>query len=230
MKKIFTILIISVVCLTLQAQTISIVTSKNVSNRELYAKEYLEKKLTAMGYTVSTRKADKKITLINRNSGPAEGYQLSTDKKGILVSGNDGTGVIYGCVELADCIRQTGALDVKPKTEQPDMVMREDMSSKFSLQRIILDISSFDDGHDLAKSHEHHHDGIIGNTGGIVRNGGGTDTDLMCICIVDVIVSDGTCGDISDTQTLKLIEKCGIHGVGKNAQCIISFAQMYIFK
>lgn len=124
MKKIFTILIISVVCLTLQAQTISIVTSKNVSNRELYAKEYLEKKLTAMGYTVSTRKADKKITLINRNSGPAEGYQLSTDKKGILVSGNDGTGVIYGCVELADCIRQTGALDVKPKTEQPDMVMR----------------------------------------------------------------------------------------------------------
>ena len=124
MKKLLTTLVISVVCLALQAQTVSVVTSKKASNREQYAKEYLEKKLIEMGYTISKKKADKTITLSNLNSGPAEGYQLSKDAKSIQVKGNDATGVIYGCVELADCIRQTGSLDITPKTETPDMVMR----------------------------------------------------------------------------------------------------------
>ena len=124
MKKILTTLVISVVCLTLQAQTISVHISKKASNREQYAKEFLEKKLTAMGYTVNPKKADKVITLSNGNSGPAEGYQIVADKKGLTITGNDATGVIYGCVELADRIRQKGSLDIEAITEAPNMVMR----------------------------------------------------------------------------------------------------------
>ena len=124
MKKILTTLVISIVCLMLQAQTVCITVSKKASNREQYAKEYLEKKLATLGYTVSKKRADKTIVLSNQNNGTAEGYTIAKDKKGITVTGNDATGVIYGCVELAERIKQTGSFDIQPTTENPGMVMR----------------------------------------------------------------------------------------------------------
>ena len=123
MKKILATLSLALFCIALMAQKVCIATSKQASNREQYAAEYLQKKLTEMGYIVA-KKADTKITLHNAGNGPAEGYTLSKDKKGILVSGNDATGIIYGCVELAERIRQRGALDIDPTTESPSMVMR----------------------------------------------------------------------------------------------------------
>ena len=111
MKRISALLLL--VCLTTltMAQRVSIQTGKKASAREQYAAEYLQKKLTEMGYTVNPKKADCKITLSNANSGTAEGYTIAKDKKGITVTGNDATGVIYGCVELAERIRQAGGLD-----------------------------------------------------------------------------------------------------------------------
>ena len=113
------------ICLTLtaMAQRVSIVTQKHASNREQYAAEYLQKKLTAMGYEVTPKKG-LRITLTNAGNGPAEGYSITKGKKGLVVSGNDATGVIYGCVELAECIRQKGTLDIEATTEAPGMVMR----------------------------------------------------------------------------------------------------------
>ena len=124
MKRISALLLL--VCLTTltMAQRVSIQTGKKASAREQYAAEYLQKKLTEMGYTVSPKKADCKITLSSANSGTAEGYTIAKDKKGITVTGNDATGVIYGCVELADRIHQAGGLDIQPVTEAPQMVMR----------------------------------------------------------------------------------------------------------
>lgn len=124
MKRISALLLL--VCLTTltMAQRVSIQTGKKASAREQYAAEYLQKKLTEMGYTVNPKKADCKITLSNANSGTAEGYTIARDKKGITVTGNDATGVIYGCVELADRIHQAGGLDIQPVTEAPQMVMR----------------------------------------------------------------------------------------------------------
>ena len=124
MKRISALLLL--VCLTTlaMAQRVSIQTGKKASAREQYAAEYLQKKLTEMGYTVSPKKADCKVTLSNANSGTAEGYTIAKDKKGFTVTGNDATGVIYGCVELADRIHQTGGLDIQPVTEAPQMVMR----------------------------------------------------------------------------------------------------------
>ena len=124
MKKITVIAVFALLAITAMAQRVSIQTGKKASAREQYAVEYLQKKLTEMGYTVSPKKADCKVTLSNANRGTAEGYTIAKDKKGITVTGNDATGVIYGCVELADRIRQAGGLDIQPVTEAPQMVMR----------------------------------------------------------------------------------------------------------
>ena len=124
MKRITVIAVIALLAITAMAQRVSIQTGKKASAREQYAAEYLQKKLTEMGYTISPKKADCKITLSNANSGTTEGYTIAKDKKGITVTGNDATGVIYGCVELAERIKTTGSLDIQPITETPGMVMR----------------------------------------------------------------------------------------------------------
>ena len=124
MKKCIVFSIMIFVTLTIMAQRVSIVTDKQATNREKYAAEYLQKKLTAMGYEVTPKKG-LNVTLTNAGNGPAEGYAITKDKKGrLVVSGNDATGVIYGCVELADRIHQKGSLDIEPTTETPQMVMR----------------------------------------------------------------------------------------------------------
>jgi len=107
--------------LTVVAQKVSVVTGKKATAREQYAKEYLQKKLTAMGYTIVQKKGDYQIALLCKNSGKAEGYQISRNRQKISVIGNDPSGVIYGCVELAERIRQDKGLFVD---ESPQMVMR----------------------------------------------------------------------------------------------------------
>ncbi|MBR1881077.1 MAG: hypothetical protein IJ804_10100, partial [Prevotella sp.] len=124
MKRLFIITLTLVCSLTLSmAQRVNIVTSKKASQRELYAKEYLTKSLTALGYEVTPKKGTR-ITLSNAASGPAEGYTITREKKGVTISGNDAKGVIYGCVELVERIRPKGSLDIEPTTETPGMVMR----------------------------------------------------------------------------------------------------------
>ena len=119
-------------CLTLlaTAQKVCIKTSKGASAREQFAAEYLQRKLTVLGYEVTPRKGTV-ITLRNANKGPAEGYTIATGDPerrhghGITVTGNDATGVIYGCVELAERVKSAGTLEGLPgATEEPHMVMR----------------------------------------------------------------------------------------------------------
>ena len=131
MKRITVIAVFALLAITAMAQRVSIQTGKKASAREQYATEYLQRKLTEMGYTVSPKKADCTITLSNADSGTAEGYTIAKNKKGIMVTGNDATGVIYGCVELAERIHQAGSLSQfvtilsqRPITEAPGMVMR----------------------------------------------------------------------------------------------------------
>ena len=123
MRKYIVLSILMCLTLTMMAQHVSIVASKKATNREQYAKEYLERKLSKLGYSFAP-KGKQKIILSCANDGPAEGYTISCDKKGITVSGNDPTGVIYGCVELAERIKQTGSFEIQPTKENPRMVMR----------------------------------------------------------------------------------------------------------
>ena len=107
--------------LTVMAQRVSVVTGKKTTVREQYAKEYLQKKLTAMGYTIVQKNGDYQIELSCKHSGKAEGYQISRNHQKISIIGNDPSGVIYGCVELAERIRQGKDPIVD---ESPQMVMR----------------------------------------------------------------------------------------------------------
>ncbi len=107
--------------LTVVAQKVSVVTGKKTTVREQYAKEYLQKKLTAMGYTIVQKNGDYQIALSCKHSGKAEGYQISRNHQKISIIGNDPSGVIYGCVELAERIRQGKDPIVD---ESPQMVMR----------------------------------------------------------------------------------------------------------
>ena len=104
MKKILATLLLTIACMTVQGQSIQIVTNKKASDRERYAAEYLQKKLKALNYSGG------RITLSVKGSGPAEGYTIRRDKKGYAIEGNDPTGVIYGAVELADRLRLSGSL------------------------------------------------------------------------------------------------------------------------
>jgi len=122
-KKIIVLCLGLVMVVMAMAQQVCVVTAKDASVREQYAAEYLQKKLTALGYEVTPKKGIR-ITLVNAGNGPAEGYSITKDKKGFVVSGNDATGIIYGSVELADRIRQKGSLDIEPVQETPGMVMR----------------------------------------------------------------------------------------------------------
>ena len=131
MKRITVLLVVSCLAAVVMAQRVNIVTGKKASQREQYAAEYLQKKLREMGCTMTAKKADCKITLRNAGQGTAEGYTITKDAKGIVVAGNDATGVIYGCVELADRIRQAGGLvqyvampSQQTIQEAPSMVMR----------------------------------------------------------------------------------------------------------
>ena len=123
MKRIIVLCIVFMMVFWAMAQQVCIVTPKGASVREQYAAEYLQKKLTNLGYEVTAKKGTR-ITLNNAGKGLSEGYAITKDKEGFVVSGNDATGVIYGCVELADRIRQKGSLDIEPTTEAPKMVMR----------------------------------------------------------------------------------------------------------
>ena len=130
MKRISILGVALLMTVLLMAQRISIVTSKGVSAREQYAAEYLQKELTGMGYSVVPKKGACQITLSCADDGLAEGYTIAKDK-GITVTGNDASGVIYGCVELVERIRQAGSLEKliatlsqQPIKEAPQMVMR----------------------------------------------------------------------------------------------------------
>ncbi|WP_291911866.1 hypothetical protein [Chitinophaga sp. CB10] len=54
-----------------------------------------------------------------------EGFLLTSGKGGLLIAGNDDTGILYGCLGLADSIRQSGKLPASiHQADQPQMVLR----------------------------------------------------------------------------------------------------------
>ena len=128
-----------IVCLSATAQRVNVITEKGAIPRQLYAAEFLQKKLTALGYEVvvtangKRAKADYRVRFqlmpfdeIQQKDDKSwrEEYRLSSQKKEQWISAYDGAGWIYGAVEYADLVRQTGNLRVKPATGKPGMVMR----------------------------------------------------------------------------------------------------------
>ena len=130
MKKIGLILTLLCVWTTMGAQKVNVVTPAEATNRILFAAEYLQKKLEPMGYQVvltengKKAKADQRITLATTDLGEAESYSVAVKKKDIVVTGNDGSGVIYGCVDLVEQLKSCPLKDIQPFSSKPQMVMR----------------------------------------------------------------------------------------------------------
>ncbi len=126
----------------LLAQQVTIVTDADAGEQERYATEYLQKKLTALGYETATAPdgspsgqatvtsgfpSGHKVVLQCRDSGKgaSEGYVLTpVGSKETRITATTGNGVIYGAVEYADQVKHTGSLQVAKQHDEPQMVMR----------------------------------------------------------------------------------------------------------
>lgn len=112
------------------AQKVNILTEKKASNREQYAAEYLQKKLNRLGFSavVNGKKGEYRISLSQAKDTAGlkkEGFSWTRKGKKILLQGNDGSGVIYGCNEIAEYVAQHGSLNVPLKqVDAPEMVLR----------------------------------------------------------------------------------------------------------
>lgn len=117
-------------------QTIKIITSPNASNRVVFGAGQLQTTLTSAGYNVVMQCADtlltnadvKTILLAETNDTTLkrEGFCITTNGNVTTVCGRDGSGVIYGCRELIDCVTNSdGELNFPQNlTDAPEMVLR----------------------------------------------------------------------------------------------------------
>ncbi len=97
------------------------------NERVLFAAEQLERALTEHGYTVVEQGGDRVVALeLSEAEGlPKEGFTLTSDEHLTTVTGNDATGVLYGCRELIDRMEASGRFEAPAHFEDaPEMVLR----------------------------------------------------------------------------------------------------------
>jgi hypothetical protein len=130
-------------------KNINIVLSKNAHAREQFGAKKLAAALTKSGYNVSVLIQDNPPSLANvivigklestlikkafanaildaSNQPGKEGFLIRTVKSGhIVIGGTDNSGVLYGCLELAEMIKRAGKIPEQLSiTDQPEMVLR----------------------------------------------------------------------------------------------------------
>ena len=121
----YILLFLILICGTSHAQTVRISLHANATPRAHYAAEYLQKKLTTLGCQLTDKKrCNYQIILTESGTGEKESYTISRKGKNIHVSGADGSGLIYGCVELADYLRHKGTMPTGTLQSHPEMVLR----------------------------------------------------------------------------------------------------------
>jgi len=127
---------------------VEIITSGTSSERVTFGTEKLGVALSDAGYDVICNKgikADperisifvgetsngnfksliKEFDIGQYNPEHNEGFSIQSSDEAIIISGNDGSGALYGCIELAQRIRNEGKLPEKIRLkESPEMVMR----------------------------------------------------------------------------------------------------------
>jgi len=72
------------------------------------------------------KRGDKHLMLVASLKMGKEGYSISSlSNRNLVISGTDDSGILYGCLELAEQVRKTGLLPEKISfTDQPEMVLR----------------------------------------------------------------------------------------------------------
>ncbi|MCD8185106.1 MAG: hypothetical protein LUD68_01195 [Rikenellaceae bacterium] len=121
---------------------------KTPSNRVEYGTQKLKSVLEENGYSVTLsdryRSDPNRTTVVvglqtdkvvhtaasrNRiplkNSSAQEGFSIGSAQRVIVVSGNDATGTLYGCIELVDSLKTNGVLPASiTLTDAPEMILR----------------------------------------------------------------------------------------------------------
>lgn len=141
MKRTAILALLTIFCTSLWADNIDILVQKGQkSNRLDYSAEYLQKKLAKLGHTPSVlfnANLNKKSTaplvvrlqLSSDKTLKKEGFTIDCTHNGkqtiVTLTGNDGTGCIYGCNELAELVRKNGISNIPAHTtDAPEMVLR----------------------------------------------------------------------------------------------------------
>ncbi len=127
MKKVLLWLIILVAgfMYSARAQTVSL-NFDTTSAQAKYAAKMLVKTLVRQGYQIEKGQADYSINLsIGTNTLSAEGYSIIPDRGIINIKANDGRGAIYGCLSLAENLRNGISLaGIKAQNELPTLTFR----------------------------------------------------------------------------------------------------------
>lgn len=110
---------------TIFSQSASIQFDKS-SPRQLFAAGTLRTVLLKRGYLINESPGSYRVDLvINTKSLPSEAFTIQPAGKIIIVSGGDERGLIYGCLSLAEDLRNGISLaNCKAKTEKPFLPFR----------------------------------------------------------------------------------------------------------
>jgi len=119
-----------------EKKPVQIVLSENASAREIFGANHLQTTLQAAGYKVtvvhknSFLPGKKNIFIELTDSSPnqdlkKEGFSLKANGNSISILGNDASGALYGCYELADKIKISKQIPEQiSEKDAPEMVLR----------------------------------------------------------------------------------------------------------
>lgn len=92
--------------------------------RVAYGIEKLSGALKEAGYTIS-RSGKKVIRIVQQGNSGKEGFSISSKDATITIAGTDASGILYGCLELAERIRENGRIPQQINfSDKPEMVLR----------------------------------------------------------------------------------------------------------
>jgi hypothetical protein len=93
----------------------------HTSQQAMYAGQILQKVLAANGYTLNSAKASIVISIsTDAKRLQEEAYTIQTSTNKIIITGGDDRGMIYGCLSLAEELRNGSRLDaIRSKHESP---------------------------------------------------------------------------------------------------------------
>lgn len=117
--------ILSAITLTACSGRVEVLLPNDPSKRTAYAAQRLEAAIAQ----ADVPSGEWQIELVEGNQQPKEGFTISRDGQKITITGNDGTGVIYGVQEFIDqALSEEGDQRywtmTRPFTDAPEMVLR----------------------------------------------------------------------------------------------------------
>jgi len=123
MKNLSLLLLTLVAVLTSCSGTVEVVTQQQPDKRMAFAKEKLQQAL----HDADIPRGNWVIVLSEEAKEPKEGFRIERDGQTITITGNDGTGVIYGVQEFIE--QSVGSAEgywtmSKPFEDAPEMVLR----------------------------------------------------------------------------------------------------------